>query len=85
MTKFNVSLDDLLAADKRGYSVYGNVLAPGKVILKRESFPEGEVPAHLKTYVGQTGKVAHACKGRKGQAYVECLRTKAKEMGITKK
>ena len=63
----------------------GRDLAPGKIIVKEESFPEGEVPPHLKPYVGKAAVLGKACKGRKGQAYVECLRKKAVELGIAKK
>ena len=59
--------------------------APGKVYIGALAFGRGEVPAPLKGYVGQTGKVAAKCKGRKGYAFVACLREQAKEMGITKR
>ena len=81
--KFNQP--DFIALDHSGYSVYGNVLSPNKVVVKRESFPEGEVPPHLTGYIGQTAKVAKACKGKREYAYTICLREKAKEHGVTKK
>jgi len=85
MPKFDASIEQLLELDHRGWSVYGLKTSPGKIILKRESFKEGEVPDHLKSYIGQTAAVAKACKGKKGLAWVQCLRDKARELGITKK
>ena len=79
-----ISGDLLQLLSNPDVSVYGNVMAPGKIVVKTPSFPKGEVPSHLTGYVGQTGKVAHACKGRRGMAFVNCLKTKAKEMGVTK-
>lgn len=43
------------------------------LMIKRPSFPKGEVPAHLQPYLGQARGAPRACKGRKGQAYRECL------------
>jgi len=82
--KFDGNIEQLMDLDRRGYSVYGLVTAPGKIIVKRESFPEGEVPPHLKEYVGQNAKVAKACKGKKGLAWIQCLRDKSRELGTAK-
>jgi len=82
--KFDGNIEQLMALDKMGYSVYGLVTSPGKIIVKEESFPEGEVPDHLRDYVGQNAKVAKACKGKKGLAWVECLRRKSVELGTKK-
>lgn len=84
--KINVSFQDLVDANKtKNIRVYSTPFAPGKVVSGYLAFERGKVPAPLKTYVGQTGKVAKACKGKRGYAFVVCLREKAKEMGITKK
>jgi len=83
--KLNIDMDQLLALDHEGYSVYGISTSPGKVVIKPESFPEGEVPPHLQSYVGQNAKVARACKGKKGMAFVSCMRRKSIEMGTAKK
>jgi len=82
--KFDGSVASLMALDHQGYSVYGLVTSPGKIIVKTESFPEGEVPEHLKKYVGQNAPVARACKGKRGLAWVECLRRKSVELGTKK-
>ena len=84
MAKFSLDIGDLLASDHRGYSVYGIVTSPGKIVVKRESFEEGKVPEHLRSYLGQNAKVAKACKGKKGMAWVQCLREKSRELGTAK-
>ena len=81
--KFNQP--DFIALDHSGYSVYGNVLSPNKVVVKPESFPEGKVPPHLTGYLGQTAKVSKACAGKTGYARVVCMKRKAVELGITKR
>ena len=43
-------------------SVTTSPFAPGKVILKRASFPGGQTPAHLVKYAIAKG----ACKGQMG-------------------
>ncbi|MCS7124558.1 MAG: hypothetical protein NZ932_03985 [Candidatus Bathyarchaeota archaeon] len=77
---------DLIALSEQGFSVYGTVLSPQKVVVKRQSFPKGKgkIPPHLAPFKGQNAKVAKACAGRKGQAYVQCLRQKSIELGTAK-
>ena len=84
MAKFDANIEQILALDHMGYSVYGLVTSPGKIIVKRESFKEGEMPSHLSGYAGQNAKVARACKGKKGLAWVQCLRDKSRELGTAK-
>jgi hypothetical protein len=67
-----------------GLRVAATPFSPGKVYIGRLAFGRGAVPHPLTSYVGQTAKVAAACKGQRGYAFVACLRNKAKEMGITK-
>lgn len=58
-------------------------IKPGSILVfKRPSFEKGEFPAHLKPYAGQIKKCPVECKGRKGQAYRECL---IKCAAVTKK
>jgi len=84
MVKFDANIEQIMALDEMGYSVYGLVTSPGKIIVKRESFEKGEVPPHLSGYLGQNAKVAKACKGKKGLAWVQCLRDKSVELGTKK-
>jgi hypothetical protein len=72
-------------ASHPGLRVASTPFAPGKVYIGRLAFGRGAVPKPLVKYVGQVGKVATACAGQRGYAFVECLRAKAKEMGIRKK
>lgn len=43
------------------------------LMIKRPSFPKGEIPSHLRTFAGQARQAPVRCKGRKGQAFRECL------------
>ncbi len=43
-------------------SISSSPFAPGKVILKRPSFPKGRVPGHLTTFLIRPGE----CAGRRG-------------------
>ena len=43
-------------------SVATSPFAPGKTIIKRASFPKGQVPPHLTGYLIKSGE----CKGRTG-------------------
>lgn len=84
--KIRVSADELLQmASSPATRVFSTPFAPGKVIIGSLAFGRGKVPEPLKGYVGQTAKVAKACKGKRGYAFVVCLREQAKKMGITKK
>ena len=83
--KVHVDIADLMRLDHEGYSVYGNVFTPGKIIIKRESFPEGKVPKPLEDYVGQAAELGKACRGRKGQAFIRCMQEEAVKRGIKKK
>lgn len=67
MVKIDADLGSLMA--QRNLSITTSPFAPGKIILKRASFPKGEVPAHLRPYLiksgtckGQTGKVVYKGK-----------------------
>ena len=49
-------------------------IKPGSIlVMKRPSFEKGEFPEHLRPYAGQIRECPVMCKGRKGQAYRECL------------
>lgn len=61
MVKMNVSLSDVMG--DRNLSVTSSPFAPGKTIIKRASFPKGEVPAHLDKYLIRKGE----CKGLTGK------------------
>lgn len=68
MVKMSISLADVMGDPN--LSVTSSPFAPGKTIIKRASFPKGQVPRHLEKYLirsgecrGQTGKVV----GPKGQ------------------
>lgn len=61
MAKLSISLASIMG--DRDMSISSSPFAPGKVIIKRASFPKGIVPAHLEKYLirkgecaGQTGK-----------------------------
>ncbi len=58
-------------------------IKPGSfIVLKRASYPKGFYPEHLKEFnAASTGlsKCPVRCKGKKGQAYRECLIECARE------
>ncbi len=84
--KVRMGAEQLLAiAKSEGLRVASTPFNPEIVYIGALAWKRGAVPEPLKSYVGQTGKVAAACKGRSGYAFVACLREKAKEMGIKKK
>jgi hypothetical protein len=84
--KVRLGADQLLAIAKSpNLRVASTPFAPDKIYIGALRWGRGKVPEPLKGYVGQTGKVAAACKGQRGFAFVSCLKNKAKEMGITKK
>ena len=84
--KFSLPIEQLIAINETpGTRAYSTPFAPGKVVIGSLAFGRGVVPAPLSGYVGQTAKVARACKGRRGYAFVACMRVKAKEFGITKR
>jgi hypothetical protein len=58
--KINFSIADAMGS--KNLSVTTSPFAPGKTIIKRASFPKGEVPAHLEGYTINKGE----CKGRTG-------------------
>lgn len=67
MVKIDASLGALMGDPN--LSITTSPFAPGKIILKRASFPKGQVPAHLEKYLikkgqcsGQRGKVVHRGK-----------------------
>lgn len=60
MPKINVSFSDLMADPN--LSITSSPFAPGEVIIKRASFPKGEVPPHLEKYLIKKGQ----CKGEFG-------------------
>lgn len=43
------------------------------LVLKKLSWKKGEVPEHLKKYIGQISEAPTRCKGKKGAEYRECL------------
>jgi hypothetical protein len=45
-----------------GISISSSPFAPGKVVLKRPSFPKGQVPPHLTGYLIKSGE----CSGQRG-------------------
>lgn len=58
--KLSISLSDIKG--DRNLSISSSPFSPGKVIVKRSSFPKGEVPPHLKSYLIEKGE----CKGKTG-------------------
>lgn len=58
--KVSAALGDIMGDPS--ISVSSSPFAPGKVILKRPSFPKGKVPGHLSGYLIREGE----CKGRTG-------------------
>ena len=58
--KLNVSLADIMADPN--LSITSSPFAPGETIVKRASFPKGEVPPHLEKYLIKKGQ----CKGEFG-------------------
>lgn len=44
-------------------SILANPFAPGKLVIKRSSFPKGKTPPHLVSYLIKAGE----CKGQKGK------------------
>lgn len=59
--KLSISLADIMSDPN--LSLTTSPFAPGKTIVKRASFPKGEVPPHLRSYLipsgtgrGMTGK-----------------------------
>lgn len=58
--KLSVSLADIMADPN--LSITSSPFAPGKTIVKRASFPAGEVPPHLAKYLIKKGQ----CKGEFG-------------------
>jgi hypothetical protein len=86
MVKVRLSAEELYQlASSPGFRVASTPFAPGKVYIGRLAFSRGKVPEHLAAYVGQVGKVAHACKDQRGYAFVACLKSQAEKMGIKKK
>jgi hypothetical protein len=86
MVKVRLSGEELYQlASHPGLRVASTPFAPGKIYIGRLAFGRGAVPKPLTGYVGQVGKVAAACKGQRGYAFVACLKSKAEEMGIKKK
>jgi hypothetical protein len=51
--KLNVSLADIMSDPN--LSITSSPFAPGKTIVKRASFPKGQVPAHLRSYLIPSG------------------------------
>jgi len=52
---------------------------------KMPSYEKGQYPDQLKPYAGQIRECPVKCKGRKGQAYRECLRTCASSVKKNKR
>lgn len=62
MAKLSVSLADIMGDPNM--SISNSPFAPGKVIIKRASFPKGVVPAHLRGYLIKKGE----CSGQTGKS-----------------
>ena len=67
MAKIDADLGSLMA--QPNLSITTSPFAPGKIILKRASFPKGQVPPHLVSYLippgtgrGLTGKSVYKGK-----------------------
>lgn len=67
MVKIDADLGSLMS--QPSLSITTSPFAPGKIILKRASFPKGKVPDHLQKFLikkgqcaGQRGKVVHKGK-----------------------
>jgi len=67
MAKIDVDFGALMG--QKNLSITTSPFAPGKIILKRASFPKGEVPPHLVSYLippgtgrGLTGKSVYKGK-----------------------
>ena len=85
MVKIRLSGEELYQlASHPGLRVASTPFAPGTVYIGRLAFGRGPIPKPLTSYVGQVGKVATACKGQRGYAFVECLKSQAEKMGIKK-
>ena len=55
-------------------------MAEDQLVLKKLSWKKGEVPEHLKEYVGQISEAPTRCKGKKGVEYRECLVTESRKI-----
>lgn len=51
-----------------------------QIILKKQSWASGVVPAPLVPYSGMLRRCPTLCKGKKGQEYRECLIKCSKEI-----
>ncbi len=51
-----------------------------QLVLKKLSWKKGEVPEHLKKYVGQISEAPTRCKGKKGADYRKCLITESRKI-----
>jgi len=84
--KINLSGEQLYELSKHpALRVASTPFAPGKVYVGALAYSRGKVPEPLERFTGQMREVSRKCKGKKGYAFVVCLRTQAKEMGITKR
>lgn len=79
MAKIYANLAALMAS--RNISLSSTPFNPDIVVIKRASFPKGEVPAHLEKYLikkgecaGRTGTLVH--KGRLVPATAVCVAEK---------
>jgi hypothetical protein len=61
MVKIDADLGSLMG--QPNLSITTSPFAPGKIILKRASFPKGKVPAHLQRFLIKKG----ACAGQRGK------------------
>ena len=80
--KAPLNISDVMA--NPNLSLTTSPFAPGKVIIKRASFPKGEVPPHLEGYkikkgecAGQTGVVIY--KGKPVPKTAACVAEKHKK------
>ncbi|MCK5601572.1 hypothetical protein KAR91_06885 [Candidatus Pacearchaeota archaeon] len=61
MVKIDADLGSLMS--QPNLSISTSPFAPGKIILKRASFPKGQTPAHLEKYLIKKGQ----CAGQRGK------------------
>jgi len=60
MVKVPVPIEEVMSS--KNLTLTTSPFAPGKLIIKRASFPKGEIPAHLRGYLIKSGE----CAGRTG-------------------
>lgn len=61
MVKVDVPIRSIMSDP--GLSITSSPFAPGKMIIKRASFPAGETPAHLRSHQLTSGDVPSGLEG----------------------